>query len=49
MLLAFIHPLEGALCEINIIYDILSLYKTCLIGFHNCGEMWLEAMHQYLG
>jgi hypothetical protein len=25
------------------------LYKVCLVGFHNYGEVWLKAMCQYLG
>jgi hypothetical protein len=44
MLLAFLHPPKGALREINVVYDILFLYKVCLVGFHNCGEVWLEVM-----
>jgi len=40
VLLAFFHPLEGALHEINVVFDILSFTKLVWLGFtimENCG------------
>jgi len=50
MLLVFLHPFEGDLCEINNVYNISAFYKVDLVrSYCNHMEVWLEVAHHYLG